>query len=131
MSPGLVGDNTAPQRRPVPARRIVAAGQRGEAFIAGGITAEIEVVEIERTGKAFDLDFRGLRLGLAEIAEHPRSHQRHDQADDGDDYEDFDQREAGLPPSRPTATSCLDQYVSIHLSRLLAISRVAGHGPPP
>src|ERR1700688_3990937 len=121
MSPGLVGDNTAPQRRPVPARRIVAAGQRGEAFIAGGITAEIEVVEIERAGKAFDLDFRALPLGSAEKADPPRSPQRHDQADDGDDYEDFDQREAGLPPSRPTAASYLGPYVSIHLSCLLAI----------
>src|ERR1700722_20789716 len=64
VSPGIVRHHAAPQIRPVPARRIVGAGQRGQAFIGSGIAAEIEVIEIEGGGKAFDLDFCGLGLGL-------------------------------------------------------------------
>src|ERR1700687_6210801 len=125
VPPGIVGHDAAPQIRPVPAGRVVAARQRGEAFIGVGITPKIEIIEIERAGKAFDLDFRGLGFGLAEIAEYPRSDQRHDQPDDRDHHENFDQREAGLPATRPAGGGRRIQNISDHLSRLLEINPFA------
>src|ERR1700694_853934 len=62
VSPGIVGHHAAPQIRPVPARRVVAARQRDKAFVGVGIAPKIEVIEIERAGKALDLDFSGLGL---------------------------------------------------------------------
>src|SRR4051794_38593874 len=106
MAPGVVWDHAAPQVRSVPARRVIGARQRGETLAGIRVPPEVEIIQIERAGKTFDLDLGGLGLGLAEIAEHPRSDQRHDQSDDGDDHQNFDQREAGLrfspPPSRRT-----------------------------
>src|SRR5258708_14803218 len=66
MAPGIARHHTAPQIRPVPALCVVTLGQRGQPFIAGRITTEIEKIQIERAGEALDLDLCGLRLGLAE-----------------------------------------------------------------
>src|SRR5258705_6582540 len=77
VSPGIVGHYAAAEIRPVPARRVVAARQCAEAFAGVGITSEVKIIKVERAGKAFDLDFRRLGLGLAEIVQHPRPHQRH------------------------------------------------------
>src|SRR5437763_1866108 len=96
VAPRIVGHHAAAQIRPVPARCVVAARQRGEPLIGARIASEVEIIEIERAGKTFDLDFCRLGLGLAEIVQHPRPDQRHDQADDGNDHQNFDQREAGL-----------------------------------
>ena len=58
-----VRHHAAAQIRPVPARRIVAARQSGEALVVIRIAAEIEVIQVERTGKTLDLDLGGLGLG--------------------------------------------------------------------
>src|SRR5216684_4114345 len=57
MTPGIVGHQAAPQIRPVPSRRVVASRQRRKAFVGVGIAPEVEIIEIERAGEAFDLDF--------------------------------------------------------------------------
>src|SRR6266581_6761774 len=83
VAPRIVGHHTAPQIGPVPARRVVAARERGEAFVGVGVASEAEIIQIERAGKALDLDFAGFLLRLAQIVQYPRSDQRHDQPDDG------------------------------------------------
>src|ERR1700704_979208 len=52
MAPGIARHHAAPQIRPVPALCVVALGQRGQPFIAGRITAEIEKIQVERAGEA-------------------------------------------------------------------------------
>src|SRR5260370_29004171 len=47
VPPGIVGYDAAPQIRPVPARRVVAARQRGEAFVGVGITPKMDIIETE------------------------------------------------------------------------------------
>src|ERR1700731_3440982 len=59
VAPGIVGHDAATQIRPVPAGRVIAAGQCREALIARGVAAEIEIIEIERAGKTLDLDLGG------------------------------------------------------------------------
>src|ERR1043166_124932 len=67
------------------------------------IAARIQIIEIERAAEAFNLDFRRLHLGFAQVIDHARADQRHDQADDGDDDQNFDQREAAFVAARPPA----------------------------
>src|SRR5258708_28092232 len=70
VAPGIVGHYAAAQIRSIPARCIVAARKRGQPFTAVGIAPEVEIIEIERAGEAFDLDLRCLYLGFAEIIQH-------------------------------------------------------------
>src|SRR5258708_12193678 len=121
MAPRIVGNYAASQVRSVPARRVIGACQRGKTLAGIRVSPEVEIIQVERARKTFDLDLGGLGLGLAEIAEHPRSDQRHDQSDDSDDHQDFDQREAGL--RLPAAASCRTQNVSTHFH----LSRTPSH----
>src|SRR3954451_6678509 len=45
VAPGIVRHNAAAQVRPVPAGRVVAARQRGEALVAVGIAPKVEIIE--------------------------------------------------------------------------------------
>jgi hypothetical protein len=78
--------------------------QRGQAFGGRGIAAVVEIIQIERTGKALDLDLRRLGFRFAQIVEHPRAYQAHDEPDDRDHDQDLDQRKARLavPGAPPT-----------------------------
>jgi hypothetical protein len=61
--------------------------------------SEIEIVKIERTTEALDLDRRGLHFGLAQVVKDPRADKAHEQADDRDHDQDFDQRKAVFMPA--------------------------------
>src|SRR5689334_8033969 len=114
-APGVGGNLTGPQVRPVPG--VDAAGprgQRGEAFAGGRIAAGIEIEQVERAREALDLDAGGLDLRHGQIVEHARADQGHDQPDDGDHHQDFDEREAGFPSPRPAARPLLT--LPYHLS---------------
>src|SRR5260370_32527932 len=50
MAPGVVWHHAPAQIRPVPARRVVAAPQRGQAFTAVRIAAEVAIIEVDRRG---------------------------------------------------------------------------------
>src|SRR3954447_19543327 len=64
MAPRIVRNHAAPQIRSVPARRVVGARQRGETLAGVRISSEVEIIQIERARKTFDLDFCGFGLGL-------------------------------------------------------------------
>src|SRR5690349_15850092 len=52
--------------------------QCGQSFRTRRKAAGVEEVQIERAGKALQLDLRCFHLGLAEIVEHARTDQAHD-----------------------------------------------------
>src|ERR1700755_1416735 len=57
MAPRIVGNHAAPQVGSVPARRVIGARQRGETLAGVRVSSEVEIIQIERAGKTFDLDF--------------------------------------------------------------------------
>src|SRR4051812_38027874 len=54
VAPGIVGHHAATQIGAVPAGGVIAARQRGKAFVGIGETSEVEVIQIERAGKTLD-----------------------------------------------------------------------------
>src|SRR4051794_22242415 len=68
MAPRVVRDHAAAQVRAVPALRVGRPRQRGKTLGGGRIASKVEIVEVQRAGKALDLDPGRLRLRLAEIA---------------------------------------------------------------
>src|SRR5215211_109644 len=113
VAPGIVGHDRALQVRSVPGHRAARTlHQRSQPFRARRVTAIIQEVEIERAGKALDLNLGGLRLRLGQVIEHSRTDQTHDQADDGDDHQDLHQGKATFAVARGTAASQTPQACS-------------------
>src|SRR5271154_145930 len=86
MTPRIHGHRAGLEVGPVPSkRRRRWLDQRGQTLIGVWIGAVVEIIEVERSGEAFNLDLRRLHLRLAEIVQYAGTYQTHDQADDGDD----------------------------------------------
>src|SRR5258707_772412 len=70
LAPGIGGHHTALQVWPVPSPAGAAfLHQRGQALRGRRIAAVVEKIQIERAGKALDLDLRGLGFRFAEVVE--------------------------------------------------------------
>jgi hypothetical protein len=94
MSPWIIRKGAASQIGTVPAGCVGRLDEGSQPLVAGWVSAEIQVIEIERARKTFKLDLGGLGLGFSEVVQDPRTHERHDHPDDGDDNQHFDEGEA-------------------------------------
>src|SRR5579871_329976 len=104
MIPGIVGNIAALEIRSIPGSHTRCRTDQGrQSFRGRGKAPGVEIIKVERTLEALQLDPGGLDLGFAEIVEHAWTDQAHDQADDGDHDQHFDQRKARLVLERPPA----------------------------
>src|SRR5688572_2771830 len=96
LAPGILRDLVLGQVRSIPPRRIGRFCHQCLQSLRGRRKALIvETIEIQRVGKAGDLELCGLGLRAAEVTQHAWSNQSSQQTQNDQDDQQLHQREAG------------------------------------